>query len=138
MKTRKSLLPIVLLCVTMASLAFCQEKRWPKAATKHRDKSAKGKYDPDYVDRIWQEEEEEDSAELYDRSSAATGYYDSRSMDTMAAYRNNRAIEKSRYAIIKTVQRCMHEFANPFDMFRVPINIYEHTLNFIFLQISKY
>ncbi|XP_012542075.1 insulin receptor [Monomorium pharaonis] len=93
MKTRKSLLPIVLLCVTVVGLALCQEKRWPKAATKHRDKSTKGKYDPDYADRT----REEDSAEFYyDRSSVVTSYYDFRSPVTLAAYRNNRAIEKSR------------------------------------------
>ncbi|KAG5337371.1 INSR protein, partial [Acromyrmex charruanus] len=94
MKTRKSLLPIVLLCVTMVGLALCQEKRWPKAGTKYRDKSAKGKYDPDYADRTKEEDSEE---ELYnDRSSAATGYYESGSFDTSAVYRNNRAIDTSR------------------------------------------
>jgi len=96
MRTRKSLLLIVLLCVTVG-LALCQEKRWSKATTKHRDKSAKGKYDPDYADRT----REEDSAEFYyDRSSAATSYY-SGSLDSLAAYRNNRAIDNSRYSIKK-------------------------------------
>lgn len=98
MRTRKSLLLIVLLCV-MVGLALCQDKRWPKAATKHRDKSAKGKYESDYADRT----REEDSAEFYyDRSSAATGYYESGSLDTLAAYRNNRAIDKSRYVVRKS------------------------------------
>ncbi|TGZ47902.1 insulin receptor isoform X1 [Temnothorax longispinosus] len=93
MRTRKSLLPIVLLCVTVVGLALCQEKRWPKAATKHRDKSAKGKYDPDYADRT----KEEDSAEFYyEQSSAAKGYYDSESLDILAANRSNRAIDNSR------------------------------------------
>lgn len=98
MKTRKSLLPIVLLCVTVVGLALCQEKRWPKTATKHRDKSVKGKYDPDFADRT----KEEDSAEFYyDQSSAVNGY-DSESLDTLAANRNNRAIDVSRYVIKKS------------------------------------
>ncbi|KAL0117905.1 hypothetical protein PUN28_008943 [Cardiocondyla obscurior] len=93
MRTRKSLLPIVLLCVTVVGLAVCQEKKWSRAITKHRDKSAKGKYEPDYADRT----KEEDSAEFYyDQSSAANGYYDPDSLDTLATNRNNRAIDNSR------------------------------------------
>ncbi|KAL6267449.1 hypothetical protein P5V15_000525 [Pogonomyrmex californicus] len=92
MRTRKLLLPISLLCVTVVGLALCQEKRWPKATTKHRDKSAKGKYDPDYADRMT-----EDSAELdYGRGSAATGSYESGYLDAQAAYRNHRAIDDTR------------------------------------------
>lgn len=107
MRTRKSLLPIVLLCVTVVGLAVCQEKRWPKAATKHRDKSEKGKYDN--VNRT-----REDSAEVYyDRSSAATGY-ESGSVD--AAYRNNRAIDKSRYVTQRYI--VIYEFST------VPSNIF--------------
>lgn len=81
MRTRKSLLPIVLLCVMVVGLALCQEKRWPKTATKHRDKSAKGKYSPDYADKT--REGEDDSS------------YESGFLDTLAA-RNNRAIDNSR------------------------------------------
>lgn len=124
MRTRKSLLPIVLLCVTVVSLALCQEKRWPKAATKHRDKSAKGKYDPDYGDR------REDSAELYyDQSSAANGYYDSESLDTLAANRSNRAIDNSRYVVKTKIPRRMSFFLSlPFDTLGlyISINIFVH------------
>ena len=80
-------------------LALCQEKRWPKAGTKYRDKSAKGKYDPDYADRTKEEDSEEEF--YYDRNSATTGYYESGSLDALAAYRNNRAIDTSRYIIIR-------------------------------------
>lgn len=102
MRTRKSLLPIVVLCVTVVGLALCQEKRWSKTvAAKHRDKSAKGKYEPDYQDRTREEEEEEDedSKELYyDREAAAiSGYHMSGLIDELAAFRNNRAIDSSRY-----------------------------------------
>ncbi|CAL1676444.1 unnamed protein product [Lasius platythorax] len=89
MRTRKSLLPIVLLCVTVVSLALCQERRWSKATAKHRDKSAKGKYDPDYADRT-REEDSEDQLD-YDRSSA-----NGNNPGFLAAYRNNRAIDNSR------------------------------------------
>lgn len=92
MRTRKSLL-IVLLCVSVAGLALCQERRWPKATTKHRDKSAKDKYEPDYADRT----REEDSEELYyDRGSPAANDFYSDLPDKLA-YRNNRAIDNSRY-----------------------------------------
>jgi len=107
MRTRKSLLPIVVLCVTVVGLALCQEKRWSKtAAAKHRDKSTKGKYEPDYADRTREEEEEEreeaideNSKELYhDRGAAATSdYHVLRFIDELAAFRNNRAIGNSRY-----------------------------------------
>lgn len=111
MKTRKSLLPIVLLCVMVVGLALCQEKRWPKAATKHRDKSAKGKYDPDYADRT----REEDSAEFYyDRSSAVNGYYDSKSLDILAANRSNRAIDDSRYVVKKSRDTCISRYFSYF------------------------
>ncbi|EZA49388.1 hypothetical protein DMN91_008927 [Ooceraea biroi] len=103
MRTRKSLLPIVVLCVTVVDLALCQEKRWSKTATtKHRDKSAKGKYELDYADRTREEEEEEtaDSREFYhDRGAAAavtSGYHVPRFIDELAAFRNNRAIDSSR------------------------------------------
>lgn len=98
-------------------LALCQEKRWPKAsATKHRDKSAKGKYNPD-ADKM----REEDSAEFYDdRSSAVTNYDESESLDAMSAFRNNRAIDNSRY-VIKNPE--IYEFGSPIDIFRVPVNI---------------
>lgn len=66
---------------------------------KYRDKSAKGKYDPDYADRTREDSEEEF---YYDRSSTATGYYESGSLDALAAYRNNRAIDTSRYVIIRS------------------------------------
>ncbi|EFN83767.1 Insulin receptor [Harpegnathos saltator] len=95
MRTGKSLL-IVLLCVSVAGLALCQGRRWPKAATKHRDKSAKGKYEPDYADRTREEEEEEDSEELYyDRGSSAANDFYSEIPDKLP-YRNNRAIDNSR------------------------------------------
>jgi len=106
MRTRKSLLPIVVLCVTVVGLALCQEKRWSKtAAAKHRDKSTKGKYEPDYADGTREEEEEqeeaidENSKELYhDRGAAATSdYHVLRFIDELAAFRNNRAIGSSRY-----------------------------------------
>ncbi|XP_072753828.1 insulin receptor [Anoplolepis gracilipes] len=90
MRTRKSLLPIVLLCVTVVGLALCQEKRWLKSTTKHRDKSAKGKYDPDNADRTREEYSEELN---YDRSSAM-GY--NPDFSDKLAYRNNRAIDNSR------------------------------------------
>lgn len=100
MRTRKSLLLIVLLCVTLVGLALCQEKGWPKTAMKHRDKSAKGKYDSDYVDRT----REEDSAEFhYDQGSADNGYYNSESLDTLAANRSNKTIDSSRYVVQKSI-----------------------------------
>ncbi|XP_029159912.1 insulin-like peptide receptor [Nylanderia fulva] len=90
MRTRKSLLPIVLLCVTMASLALGQEKR-PKAIAKHRDKSAKGKYEPDYVDRTG----DDDFEVYYNASSSDVNSYDP-DLVQLTAYRNNRAIENSK------------------------------------------
>lgn len=106
MRTRKSLLPIVVLCVTVVGLALCQEKRWSKtAAAKHRDKSTKGKYEPDYADRTREEEDEEadeHSKELYDDheaiAAATSGYHVPGFMDDeLAGFRNNRAIDRSRY-----------------------------------------
>ncbi|GAB1866246.1 receptor protein-tyrosine kinase [Camponotus japonicus] len=85
MRTRKSLLLIVLLCVV--GLALCQEKRWSKSTTKHRDKSFKDKYDPDYADKT----REEDSEEQSDRNSA---YISDFLPDK--PYRNNRAIDNSK------------------------------------------
>lgn len=95
MRTRKSLL-IVLLCVSVAGLALCQERRWPKTTTKHRDKSAKSKYERDYADRT---REEEDYEELYyNRASpAANDFY--AELPDKQAYRNNRAIDNSRYVL---------------------------------------
>ncbi|XP_012223767.2 insulin receptor-like [Linepithema humile] len=95
MRTRKSLLLIVLLCVV--GLALCQEKR----AVKHRDKSAKGKHEPDHMD----EDDEgghhrmrEDYSDEYgDRSSAVTNYH--KFSESPAAHnRNNRAIDENKSA----------------------------------------
>lgn len=80
------MLLIVLLCVV--GLALCQEKRWSKSTTKHRDKSFKDKYDPDYADKT----REEDSEEQSDRNSA---YISDFLPDK--PYRNNRAIDNSKY-----------------------------------------
>lgn len=76
------MLLIVLLCVTVVGLALCQTIR----VTKRPDKSAKRKYEPDYTDK-----KEEYSDEYYDRNSAVTTYYESQ------AFRNNRAIDNTRY-----------------------------------------
>jgi len=87
---------------------------------KYRDKSAKGKYDPDYADRTREEDSEEEF--YYDRSSStATGYYESGSLDALAAYRNNRAIDTSRYVIIDPE---IYEFDALFDIFGIFLDIY--------------
>lgn len=100
MRTRKSLLVVVLLCAWVAAgLAFGQEKRWSKGSIKHRDKSVKGKFDDHdyYADRT---KTAENSEELpYDRSSVTANYYGSGFLDKLAIYRNNRAIDSTRYAI---------------------------------------
>ncbi|KAK2588363.1 hypothetical protein KPH14_004377 [Odynerus spinipes] len=74
-------LVLVLLCV-LASLAMCQQKSWPKPVAtwtkQHWDKTAKGKYEPDYVD-------------------GGISKHDDLGGETYKlAYRNSRAIDSSR------------------------------------------
>lgn len=88
MRTRKSLLLIVLLCVTVVGLALCQEKR----AMKHRDRSARSRYEPDYMDKM-----KEYSDEYDQNSAAATNYHGHGFLESRTAYRNNRAIDNTRY-----------------------------------------
>ncbi|XP_011882700.1 PREDICTED: insulin receptor-like [Vollenhovia emeryi] len=85
MRTRKLLLPIVLLCVTVVGLALCQEKRWPRAATKHRDKSAKGK--------VGYANSEEDLQDVFNHSSWTSD--DDAKIADILGIRNNRAIGNS-------------------------------------------
>ncbi|KAG7199419.1 hypothetical protein KM043_014048 [Ampulex compressa] len=90
MRTR-SLSWILLICI-LAPLAACQYEKWPKAVTKHRDKTAKGKYDPEH------------GANARDETTFATELDGERARvaehsgfhDRLSGYRNNRAIDTSR------------------------------------------
>ncbi|XP_043251642.1 insulin-like peptide receptor [Colletes gigas] len=92
MRMRWWSLLIVFLCVA-ARLACCQEKSWSET-TNYRDKTAKGKYDPDYVDRKNAAGLREDG--YRERGDSIVLYDDQEFYDQIDSHRNNRAIDASR------------------------------------------
>ncbi|XP_034951870.1 insulin-like receptor [Chelonus insularis] len=106
MKTRKLLLPVLLTLGIVSCLAFSttaddhqlevnsKDRRYPKVFSKYRDKTSKGKYDPDFMEKINPEENEDVPQVLEDNSSG---------------YKNNRAInvpssEDSEVIVHQTIQ----------------------------------
>lgn len=104
MKTRKLLLPVLLTLGIVFFLALPSiaddhksrvksvSKRYSKSYSKHRDKTSKGKYDPELDDRAYVDTDQDTKHIINDDDIDSFGY------------RSNRAIDVSRYYLIKFIQ----------------------------------